>query len=321
MRRTTIALLTAAVLLLGACSGDDEVEASATTAPGADTTSTTVVEGPAGDLAAARQRWAEAGIDDYVMTYQQLCFCPEIVVTVKVEDGELVDTDVAGDGASGGFTIEGQTVEDMFDEIGEAIDGGAASVEATYDPTDGHPERYFIDVNEMIVDEEHGNTVLELIPAGATSTSTSTTAPAPTVGATVTGGDLVDERGCFTTFQIGDPAETVALVITPSDAAAVVTGATGTIGDTTWSGEVLIGTDLFGNWCDDVMEPGEPTREVAETWPVVAGEIRVTAGAPDGCPGEAAIDLTGVVAVRPDGTSLDIGNLSITNDAYGCIPG
>lgn len=111
-------------------------------------------------LAEARARWDEAGLTDYVLEYREICFCPEILVTVTVRGAEIVDSQV-----SGGF--EPGVVHDvpgLFDRVVQAIDHGAYTITATYDPELGHPLELYIDVEEFIADEEQGVSVIGLEP-------------------------------------------------------------------------------------------------------------------------------------------------------------
>ncbi|MEM7285517.1 MAG: DUF6174 domain-containing protein [Actinomycetota bacterium] len=106
------------------------------------------------DLDAARDRWAAAGIDGYVVTYDQVCFCPQLQVEVTVVNGEVVASEVRSEVDLG--DVPTLTVEAMFAEIEAQIDAGAFSVSADYDPVTGHPTGYFVDVEEMMADEEFG---------------------------------------------------------------------------------------------------------------------------------------------------------------------
>ena len=117
------------------------------------------------DLADARGRWDAAGIRRYVVTYQEVCFCPQTVVSVTVEDGVIQDSEATGDWAD---QVQALRVEDMFDTIERAIDDGVFSISVSYDPETGHPVDYFIDVEEMMADEEFGVSVtdLEILDAG-----------------------------------------------------------------------------------------------------------------------------------------------------------
>lgn len=105
-------------------------------------------------LAEARSTWAASGIDTYVLTYDQVCFCPELQVQVTVVDGEVVGTEFRSDVDFG--DLPALTVDDMFAVIEDAIDTGAFAITVDYDPETGHPTGYFVDVEEMMADEEFG---------------------------------------------------------------------------------------------------------------------------------------------------------------------
>lgn len=128
---------------------------------GADDGDHDAARGALADLEAAQARWAEQGPASYELTYQALCFCPEIVQTVTVRDGELVDVVTGPDGPT---QIEGMTVDDLFAQLRTAITGGAHEVRASYDDELGHPVEYWIDEDPMIADEEHGVAVRSLEP-------------------------------------------------------------------------------------------------------------------------------------------------------------
>lgn len=112
-------------------------------------------------VADARSRWETAGIRSYDLVYREMCFCPEIVVSVSVRDGEIVDSSVTSDF---GGDVEPRTVEDLFDEIGAALELPPASITLDFDADLGYPASYFIDEETFIADEEHGVTVESLTP-------------------------------------------------------------------------------------------------------------------------------------------------------------
>ncbi|MDH3706322.1 MAG: DUF6174 domain-containing protein [Acidimicrobiia bacterium] len=116
------------------------------------------------ELAAARARWDGAGIGDYQLRYQVNCFCPRAVVTVDVVDG-AIET-VAVEPHESAPVDRGRTVDDLFDVVAHAYDTGAASVTVAYHADTGYPVEYFVDVHEMMADEEHGVTVLALAATG-----------------------------------------------------------------------------------------------------------------------------------------------------------
>jgi hypothetical protein len=164
MTRRLLILVFAVAVIAAAC-GDD---ASTTTAEPTSTTSVPSTTDPAdadtpqGRLDAARQRWADNGPSSYTITIQELCFCPETIWIDTVVDGAVVTHEPAAD--SDGFYDPGsRTMEGLFDEIQAAIDEGFATFEADYDPVSGAVERYWVDVSEMMADEEHG-VVVQLEP-------------------------------------------------------------------------------------------------------------------------------------------------------------
>jgi len=116
-------------------------------------------EGPE-DLAAARDRWGFHGYDDYKFTISRSCFCPPEVTgpfLVTVRDGDVVSATRAGQPLAPSVTVP--SVEHVFDEIGAAYAAGAASVRVSYDGTTGHPVEVWIDLDEMMADEEMGYTI------------------------------------------------------------------------------------------------------------------------------------------------------------------
>lgn len=134
----------------------------------------------------------------------------------------------------------------------------------------------------------------------------------------------MDEYGCGFGFWLGSPGEEVAVRF----AAANEVAAEGhmpqqaTLPDDAWDATVLVGEDLYANWCDDVLEPGEPEPAVAERWPITAGTITLHGPATtDVCPHEARATVTGLEATRPDGTTVELGERELANDAWGCFAG
>ncbi len=134
----------------------------------------------------------------------------------------------------------------------------------------------------------------------------------------------MDEYGCGFGFWLGSPDQEVAVRLA-ADNEIVVEGELPqevTLPDDTWDATVLVGEDLYANWCDDVLEPGEPEPSVAERWPITAGTITLHGPAPaDVCPHEARATVTGLEATRPDGTTVELGGRELTNEAWGCFAG
>ncbi|MCP3939786.1 MAG: hypothetical protein GY708_30965 [Actinomycetia bacterium] len=161
--RLLVALLT--LLALAAACSDSDTVAAGTSTTAVDTTTATI-SGSSDEqaLEAALQRWAATDTASYSIVYQHNCFCPMEEIAVVVVDGKVVSAKGEA-GVEPQFARQPMTVDDMFDEIRTAIDGGAAAIDVSYDPDLGYPTNYWIDEALNIADEEHGITVFELTPA------------------------------------------------------------------------------------------------------------------------------------------------------------
>jgi hypothetical protein len=134
----------------------------------------------------------------------------------------------------------------------------------------------------------------------------------------------MEEYGCGYGFWLGSPDGRLAVRFAADNelAAGGELPREVSLPDAAWDATVLIGEDLYANWCDDVLEPGEPEPVVAETWPITAGTIRVeTPAAPAGCPSEARATVADLEATRPDGTVVELGTRQLANDTWGCFAG
>lgn len=120
-------------------------------------------------------KWEAAGLTDYEYAYQRTCFCPPELtraVRLEVREGEVVagnflDTEEAvPDTALTRYPV----IEDLFQEVRQALEGGADSVFVAYHPELGYPTEAYIDFARMAIDEEQGFTATDLQPAnGAAS--------------------------------------------------------------------------------------------------------------------------------------------------------
>jgi hypothetical protein len=91
--------------------------------------------------------------------------------------------------------------------------------------------------------------------------------------------------------------------------------------DDIWSAEVQIGEDLFANWCDDVIEVDEPEPRVTDRWSLGAGSISINSR-PAECVGEpATATLSGVVVMTTNGAQIELDDIDVTNNAWGCFAG
>jgi hypothetical protein len=136
----------------------------------------------------------------------------------------------------------------------------------------------------------------------------------------VTLADLTEPYGCGFGFQIGDPDQTAGLFIT-SGAGFGDPPAVGTVDlavDDSWTARLDLGTDLFANWCDDVIEMGEPEPQVDETLEVVAGTLEFSI---DEAGVVATAKASGLVARDADGVEYALGDITIENPAWGMFAG
>ena len=133
--------------------------------------------------------------------------------------------------------------------------------------------------------------------------------------------DLTRTYGCGYGFWLGNGDHTVALRLEfafPLDAPDTYTPhGTATLPDSSWSGRLFFGTDLYSNWCDDVIEDDEPTPVETGSMPITGGTItwilapRIFDGGP------AAIAVDDLEATTLDGESVPLGSGQITNGAFG----
>lgn len=133
--------------------------------------------------------------------------------------------------------------------------------------------------------------------------------------------DGLQDWDCGHAFTIGTPDQELRLSLWFDGAPAGTVPEPGTHelgGD--WTGELVAGSDLFAQWCDDVMEPDEP--EVVETaeWDV---EGTVTWQLEEGegeCPSVATASLTDARVVV-DGEAVPIADFVLHNEYFGCVAG
>ncbi|MEZ5165436.1 MAG: DUF6174 domain-containing protein [Acidimicrobiales bacterium] len=314
-RRITLLGLILTVALLGAACGDDSspVEAGAPTtptgpAPTATPPTTLDPSTPAGKLANARATWAAVGPPTYRITVRALCFCMASVWTDTVEDG-VVTAHVAQ--VADAFDPGPRTMEDLFDEVEAAISEGYATLDLEFDSETGALIRYWVDVNEMVADEEHGVEV---------AFSTDVTPP-PENG--VDTAHLTEVYGCGWGFALGSESGDLALMIHTTEAEPDTTRPV-TLPDSAWSAEITTGSDLFANWCNDVVDPTQPQPRVDARWTLTAGTLTFTdrIDTPRSCDGvDVHATLTGAVAESTDGQTVELEPIDLRNPGWGCFAG
>ena len=94
-------------------------------------------DGPEHDaLATARARWALTNADNYVFEFRRSCFCtPDFVRRVRIEilDGLVTSAVYVDTEEPISLPLTSMpTIDDLLDEIGDALEGTAFSVIADY---------------------------------------------------------------------------------------------------------------------------------------------------------------------------------------------
>lgn len=315
MRRALALVAVGSLALLGC--GDDDVSV------GTEGTTTTTPAAPSGSeqerLDAARARWDELGIADYTWSYRRSCFCPPFAVTVVVKGGEAVSHEIEADPAVDPVVVEEVeifTVEDLFDEVQRAIDT-ADEVTVEYEDETGRVTTLDVDQITNAVDDEFGYAVTSFALVGDGS-------PITTEAPVTDRVELSEHFPCAYGFHASNPEQTVGLRVDfsgePGALPAVIE-----LPEPSWEAVVVLGEELYANWCNDVIDPSQPQPRIDETWTIVAGTIEFV-GAPPvaGEPGVSSAvtaRLTGLVAERPDGSRVELRDLELTNEAWGMFAG
>lgn len=113
-------------------------------------------------LDAARDLWAAQGPDAYTIVTKSLCFCLQeqwsdtVVDGVVTEHVALTDDEFADPGA--------RPMHLLFDAVQSAIDDGYVTLDLSFDPETGALRQFFVDIDELIADEEYGVEVVSLDP-------------------------------------------------------------------------------------------------------------------------------------------------------------
>jgi hypothetical protein len=135
--------------------------------------------------------------------------------------------------------------------------------------------------------------------------------------------ELTEQYACGYGFYASNAEQTVGLFIDVADFDAAGNGDvpdTSRLEDGTWRAELRFGTDLFANWCDDVLEPGEPTPEVGEIWQLT-GTIEINQLPPPGQVGQASATLSEVEARGPNNELIAFDVFDIENEFWGTFAG
>jgi hypothetical protein len=85
---------------------------------------------------------------------------------ITVRDGAVESATYVDDGQPVAASVlpTYQTIDELFEMIADAVARKAVTVDVTYDPDLHYPTHGYIDISEMIADEEQGFTASDLEP-------------------------------------------------------------------------------------------------------------------------------------------------------------
>lgn len=126
------------------------------------------------ELTNSEKLWKDQGLSNYDFTLQRQCFCPEDwrgPVNIQVRDRVAVSVTYvsSGEAVTDGKFDNADTIDKLFTILENAYTGNgdfeqeADTINVTYDDEMGYPTTFFIDVSQLIADEEQGYTVTNLV--------------------------------------------------------------------------------------------------------------------------------------------------------------
>jgi len=136
---------------------------------------------------------------------------------------------------------------------------------------------------------------------------------------------LTESWGCGYGFRMSDPDQNQAVVIEwqgDMGSAADIPLSVELPADG-WRAEVQTGSDLFSNWCNDVMMPELPTPVVTATWVITEGTLTIAGSTTEPCGAAGAVSavLSDAVATDDEGGTIALDDVTLTNDSWGCFAG
>ena len=84
-----------------------------------------------------------------------------------------------------------------------------------------------------------------------------------------------------------------------------------------WSGELVVGHDLFVNFGDGLDDEVDEQTLIDERWSVVSGTITIEGGYPPPC-GLLEARATGLVLESDDGRTMNLDRVDLRNREWGC---
>jgi major membrane immunogen (membrane-anchored lipoprotein) len=126
------------------------------------------------ELITSEKLWKEQGLKDYDFTLERQAFAPEDwrgPVNIQIRNGIAVSVTYVsnGEAVTGGKFDNADTIDKLFTMLKNAYAGKgdfeqkADTINVTYDNQMGYPTDFYIDVSQMIADEEQGYIVTNLV--------------------------------------------------------------------------------------------------------------------------------------------------------------
>ena len=131
---------------------------------------------------------------------------------------------------------------------------------------------------------------------------------------------LTESYGCGTGFWVGNPEQTTALRLAFRSADGQPESVS--LPHPDWTAELVDGRNLYANWCDDVIEEGEPEPQRVRVLPVISGELEIVGEPPapfEG--GTLAVRATDLVLDVGSGQTHALGDIEIENPSWGFFAG
>ena len=131
---------------------------------------------------------------------------------------------------------------------------------------------------------------------------------------------LTETYGCGHGFWVGNPDQTTALWFSYDSVDERPESVS--LPHPDWTAELIDGRDLFANWCDDVIEEGEPVPQRGRTLPVVSGELEIVGEPPARFEGGLlTVRATDLVIDVGNGETHELGDIDIENPSWGFFAG
>lgn len=126
---------------------------------------------PAESLAEREQLWRDRAPFEYTFHFRHMVsfFEGGVRGTVHVQGGVVVGVTDAAEDRSGQpipqpDLAQFRSIEQLFGEIGKALEADAQQVAVTYDPTGAYPARVLVDRSTLMVDDESSFQASEMTP-------------------------------------------------------------------------------------------------------------------------------------------------------------